>query len=235
MRLFEIEQYTDSSVGGSSDDAVAQFILDYIKEHAQPWINEIKENFSKKVYRGIDRQYKDSPPAFVKNIRTDRRPRDTLPYRHDAFNAMLSAAGAVANRSNSAFTTSIFADAKLYGTPFVFIPLGNFNYTYALAWKDWAEDVNVNSIYYMLKDEVREKLPPLQKWYDSTLEVEHVIADPNSYDQKKINQRIKHDKDLNSAINAEVEIMIAAKAGLYIKPQMYEMIASKMPPPNPSL
>jgi hypothetical protein len=123
----------------------------FLKTKCQPWLKETN-NGKLVVYRGISDR---SGLAFTKKTREDRKPKDTDQIRHKAFNAAIAAAGGVANRENALFCTGDRSTAGSYGKSYVLIPVGKFNYTWAIDWNDWTNDVNM--------DDLRELLLPAPK------------------------------------------------------------------------
>lgn len=130
-----------------SYDQEVEEVVALIRERAQPWL-AASFNGEFTVYRGLGKR----PRAWnfeVIPVRTDRKPIDTPQLRHDMFNAMIAAAGGYANRSNSAFASSRYV-AKSYGQVSVFIPLGEFRYTYSTKWHDWTTSVPWGEIINLL-------------------------------------------------------------------------------------
>ena len=132
----------------------ANNIAKFIKSKCKPWYNQSKQG-KIVVYRGVDpgkEAVSSSSLAFIRKTRPDRRPKDTDMPRHKAFNAVIGAAGGIANRSNSLFTTSKYDIAADYGTVFATIPIGDFHYTWSPYWSDWTHDVKKDNIVKLLKE-----------------------------------------------------------------------------------
>jgi hypothetical protein len=126
--------------------AAANKIATFIRTKCKPWLAASK-NGSITIYRGISDR---GGLAFTKKTREDRRPKDTGAARHQAFNAAIAAAGGVANRSNSLFSSSDDDVAMQYGTAYVLIPVGNFNYTWSPNWDDWTGSAEMSDLAELL-------------------------------------------------------------------------------------
>jgi hypothetical protein len=124
-------------------------VAKFIRENARPWL-EASNNGHWVVYRGI-RGQNDS--VFTRPIRADRKPVDTPEDRHRAFNAVIASIGGVANRSNSAFVTHDANFAGNYGDPYVFMPLGDFHYTWSPVYRDWTADFNGRDLLELMRSD----------------------------------------------------------------------------------
>jgi hypothetical protein len=155
--------------------AAAQKVAAFMQQKCQPWLQGTK-NGQLYIYRGVSDR---GGLAFTKKAREDRRPKDTEPTRHKAFNAAIEAAGGVANRSNSLFCGSR-SQASSYGKVYILVPVGKFNFTWSPKWHDWTGDAE----NYQLK----ELLKPAAK--DNTLEqqIKALQAQIPAYNQKKMKQ-----------------------------------------------
>ena len=119
------------------DRSVVTTLASMIAQGAKEWMVESQDG-RLVFYRGAS-AHPDHALAFVKGVRSDRVPKDTLEDYHDYLNAMITAVGGTANRSNTAAVTANEGDAGEYGLPYVAIPLGDFSYTWSPIWKDWYE------------------------------------------------------------------------------------------------
>lgn len=191
-------------------------IVNFIRTNCQPWLNASNKQF---IYRGvpkIPREY----TSFTKKTRVSRKPKDSSLEQHKSLNFLINLAGGIANRSNSIFCTKSKATARDYGTAFVVLPIGNFNYTWSPIWKDWyiGGSTKINSV---LTKEATEILnSELEKNFDFGNKgpvLKKLYNDPNSYDINKIKETIKVDEGLPEAINSFQEIMIKCKSGFYIE------------------
>lgn len=133
-------------------------ITEYIATKCDPWLQAI-DGPDDRVYRGIPIKKAKSDLVAILPVRSDRKPRDTHPDRHALFDAMLELVGSKANRSNSAFVTGKFSEAVEYGQPYVFIPIGEFSYTWSPIYSDWTNDLSLQEILHNYSDE------PEKEWY----------------------------------------------------------------------
>jgi hypothetical protein len=129
--------------------SMAQRLAEFLKKNARPWL-DVTGWGRLTFYRGISGQYQD-PLVFVQRIRQDRRPLHTRQPNHEAFNALIAAAGGVANRSNAAFVTPEKELANIYGKVFVFMALGPIHTTFHKKWNDWTS-VSMERLIDLLKD-----------------------------------------------------------------------------------
>ena len=117
-------------------------LVEFIRANCQPWLAATK-NGQHKVYRGVD----ENITAWIQNVRSDRSPKDTNESRHHMFNAIISRAGGIANRSNAAFVSGDKYTADTYGTPYVIFPIGDFRYTWSPEYADWTNDLESDVIF----------------------------------------------------------------------------------------
>lgn len=119
----------------------------FIKMHCQPWLSQT-QNGQKLVYRGFSRTWErkgfrlpgqQDLMYFIRPVRKDRRPLNTAAAMHHKLNAELAKCGAVANRTNSVFVTGSHQQASYYGTVYIIVPIGQFNYTWSPEYSDWYE------------------------------------------------------------------------------------------------
>lgn len=129
--------------GDIVEQQIAQ-VADFMKANCAKWLAET-DGGRYTFFRGR-REDTSKYLAFIKPVRTDRDPRDSIPLAHYAYNAMIDAVGGTANRSNSIFATSHYHDAHMYSVPdgmvSVIVPIGDYSYTWSRRWDDW----NVESI-----------------------------------------------------------------------------------------
>jgi hypothetical protein len=195
--------------------ALAQQTADYIRTHAQPWMALSGNGQNFKVYRGILKPPGRETLSFTAPLRQDRVPRDTKLKKHQRFNALIAAAGGTANRSNSAFVTSNFQTANYYGRAYVYIPLGDFTYTFSPYYHDWTAQFDNN-----LLDDLMVKP---KSSTNSTQPQRLDPASPSSYDPKKAAARLRINTDIEKAIKRGLELMIKSDQGLYVEPVFYNI------------
>jgi len=108
-----------------------QEALTFISRECQPFIKESK---LVPLYRGI---LGGKGLAFVKNIRTDRRPKGLSQWWETAQHHM-EKAGIKATRKNSIFVSGDSQDLGMFGNVYRIFPIGRFNY----AWHPEINDFN---------------------------------------------------------------------------------------------
>lgn len=205
MRLYEFD----------NEEEVGKKIADFILENCQQWLRDSGDG-EFVVYRGVKgmtgKQY------FTKPIRQDRRPLDSSEVQHRFYQMLLNMAGATANRENSAFVTTDEHTAQQYGHPFVFIPVGDFDYTFLhpqLHITDWYSSPR-ELVMSFIKDEY------VELWNDAPDSdsgfVELFKIGPDAIDKGTLRYIISN-QHLEKAY--DTEIMIWADKGLYIDQHIY--------------
>ena len=205
MRLYEFENEED----------IGKKIAEFILKNCQQWLRESGDG-EFVVYRGV--RGMTGKKYFTKPIRTDRRPKDSSESQHRFFQMLLHAAGATADRENSAFVISREGIAEQYGDAFVFMPVGDFDYTFlnpSLHIEDWYENPREIALTFV-KDEY------YKLWNDAT-DSDASFADllkigPKVLDESMFKHIIRN-KNLTQA--HDTEIMILADKGLYIDQHIY--------------
>lgn len=136
--------------------AVGKKIAAFIKKNCNPWL-ATTNNGKQKVYRGITTSGTGNSLAFLKTVRTDRTPKDTSARSTAMFNAAIAAVGGLANRTNSVFVSSLAYTAAEYGDVWIYMPVGDFHYTFSPEWADWTHDVQPGSDFTeLLKADVTQ-------------------------------------------------------------------------------
>lgn len=202
MRIFEIE-----------DQGNPEELLQFIKENCGPWLSQTN-NGAHKVYRGVnystihqhgkklDRGNYLADEVFTIEIRTNRGPQGRKLYR-EIYNKVLTELDAVATRENSEPVTSNREQSEQFGVPYVFMPIGNFSYTWSEEIIDWGMFDLVDPDDF---EEFREA-NLAKEWEESMAEY--------------IKPTIRFD-DLLGAIRSGHEISIKASSGLYIDTFVYK-------------
>ena len=132
MRLHEIYQPTNID---SAED-----FKSYILTHCRPWM---QASMNTPFYRG----FRNIHYGEVMTVRQDRRPKDTGELTTNWFNKIIAAAGGVANRTNSVFTSPGIGGAKNYGVVHEVYPIGDFHYTWSTNHSDWTFDFNWQTVH----------------------------------------------------------------------------------------
>jgi hypothetical protein len=198
----------------------APYILAYMQEHCQPWLSSVDPT-TEIIYRGLNSS-RGLEYAFTKPIRTDRNPMNTPPLMQTAFNAIIKAAGGIANRSNSAFCTSLISTAQRYSNydeAFIVMPIGPFHYTWSNEWRDWYLTGTFARVVSLMN---QTGIQHFQTDYDDGKTADKKPeANSANYDLAKVKQLINVDEELSEAIKSYHEIMISASGLLYINPGIY--------------
>lgn len=220
MKIFEIEE----------KDINKAMLRDFIRGNCQPWLQETNRG-QYKVYRGLGYPGDHSVPApgntedtllyaFIKPIETNRKPRGLLHYR-DIYNVILGKMGVAAQRYNSVSVTSNKAEADKFdilNNSRVFIPVGEFHYTWSTVLVDWGEFKKTPKGKELYQEFTKDRLPIE---YDELPEIMEDFLVPT----------IRHDRfgtgDLIEAIESGNEIAVKASYGLYIEENIYKGLFSQ--------
>lgn len=239
MKINEIE----------APDAVKD-VQNFIWKNCQPWM-KATDNGQMVFYRGNSKVPAEaySNGYHVEAVHKDRRPKDSTPELHQFFNRMISIAGGVANRSNSAFVTSSENEAAEYGNHWVYMPIGNFNYTWHDRWVDWFNSAEVRggaadyidykavrkelgiSGFDSLKRKVWDQLRPVFGFtsFDPmpNVDVSKYTADNLPVREDYIRRDIHVDTGLEDAFTRGLEVMISSEKGLYVDVRLYRQLISQ--------
>lgn len=224
MKIFEVvnKPLTDPSI------FTEEGLVTYIKENCQPWLQQTN-NGKLKVYRGTKRGNGKDP--FIHPIRDDRVPSTSSKEYTEFFNYLIDIVdpqNLAPRRHNAAFVNSREEVADAYGKSYVFIPIGNFSFVWSPILFDWYDMEDCGNVEFILKSDVIAKL----LYKDNTgTELERFAHGhcplPKWVNKNKVKKNILT-KNLPAAIESGHEIMIKAKAGLYIPPSLYEKIQPKL-------
>lgn len=196
------------------DKKPAKRIAHVVNSKCQPWLSQTN-NGELYVYRGTypSSRAQEIPKvsvnkAYIKNIRTDRRNKGMGHYRL-VYNTMLPMLGAAATRENSACVNSNVNKTRLFGDPYIFLPIGEFHYTWSTEIMDWGVLQFTDGRYYdMIYDIPLADNPKVLK----------AIANSIEFDNNS----------LQKAIEAKHEILIHAESGLYISPDIYPNVLEEL-------
>lgn len=157
----------------------------FLSENCDPWLRESKGAIA---YRGISKHHTDADVlAYIKRVRSDRKPKDTPENVHNVFNKIIATCGKVANRTNAAFVTGDKWQAGEYGSVYAVFPIGNFNYTWMENVSDWTNLQNQLVMSASLTDsdlqEIRKKFG---EQHDDTMKemtniLQHVVSISKKY------------------------------------------------------
>lgn len=202
-------------------------LANYIRQYCGQWLSEIGDP-ARVFYRGAALRT-GTETAIVFPISKNRPPRDSSAIQNTAYIAMIKAAGGVANRYNSAFVTASKPTAATFGFPYVFMPIGDFHYTWSNLWKDWTQDLRTHTIITRwIKPDIRARFRTPEgsedeysfKMLQDPLARNRIFSEPNSY-ISKVDSVIVVDTGLPQAWQTNHEVMVSAELGLYIHPEFY--------------
>jgi len=92
-----------------------------VEKNCMPFLRELRKRKESFLYSGR----KASRDALIhKQVRTDRKPKDTPEKIHNLLDAEFKKQTGIALRSNSVFCTPDVIEAKKYGTVYVIFPVG---------------------------------------------------------------------------------------------------------------
>ena len=240
-------------IGRPTDDMeeLAARVKTYIDKNCQPWL---RKSGGRIVYRGMGVL---SLTAFTRAVRSRRKPVDSGATTHRLMNMMIQQVGGVANRSNSAFVTSDYHEAGSYGSAYIAMPVGNFNYTWSPVWTDWQQAFDEDDAWEDIIDykKLRKLFTPQQwaqqhreyldrfRWaeynkrefvQDATHRMFHEILNTSSptttiqyIDPGQVKKLIVVDKNLSQAIEHKCEIMIHCEKMLYIDEDFLQQVSEE--------
>lgn len=133
LRLIEQALLEDSN---KWTDANLKSLKTFIDQNCQPYLSQLSSP-NEKLYRGTKTRLSGNLAAAEIPVRSDRKSTHSAPRVTDFFNQAIADAGLVANRNNAIFTTGDIGFARSYGSVYVVIPVGEFNYTWSLTARDW--------------------------------------------------------------------------------------------------
>jgi hypothetical protein len=235
MKLYEIiearedDDYAPYGFDYETTDAFTEKIVDYMHENCRPWLQAISIDYP--IYRGIRHQ----SIAFTRAVRPDREPHDSSFDMHQLYNELIAIAGGTANRSNSAFVSSNYHEAKAYGHPYRVFPIGDFAFTWSPEWPDWYQTLEGDSstsnepLVALMYDNVRASVFDIMRNKENDLSpkavfeaVRNELFKIENYDPRKVKSYINADKELQNAVQSGHEIMIECDRMLYIDKEVFE-------------
>lgn len=221
-------------------DQLAEKTAEYIKKNCQPWLTQTN-NGKLVVYRGVAAY----GYAFVKAIRKNRIPLDSSPGLSKAMNSLIQHAIGpnAAMRNNSAFVSGSreVADYYTHNGSHIFIPVGDFRFTWSPKIKDWYNALSTdgatpkneadNLLPYIFYPQVIHYYKTLMQQAEDSWIFDAMANDglfdnsipPRYINHSKIKKLIRAD-NLKAAIKSNNEIMISAAAGVYIEPEFYNKV-----------
>ena len=180
----------------SSNPSVEE-VLQMIYTDCMPFVKDVSN-----LYIGENLLYsgrKGFDSVIKKSVRTDRKPKDSLPSVHKVFDELFYKKFGLKGRSSALFCTGDYNEAAGYGnTVYIIFPIDKYKILWSYRIFDMYNSPDVNSIYlqygYSLKDNI---------------EISH---------SDKLKDDLMHDiistyttKDLSRAIKSKHEIMLFCK------------------------
>lgn len=176
-----------------SDKAID--VAAFLQSKCRKWLAQT-DNGKQYVYRS-DEIYHRGSLAYTKNIRKDRKPKDTPEEIQNHIDGLLSDNGLIANRSNSMFVVGSRRLVGGYGpSVYIVLPTGNFKYT-------WSN--KIDDLYLFIRDDFKNE-------FKRTKTVKF---------KKLIDSYKGDDGSLTKAINSYNEIMISATKSVLVHPDFY--------------
>lgn len=113
--------------------------LPKIKKECRPFIMECKKNgIQQPIWRGSGKNIKN-----LKKIRArkNRFPKDTPSEAHEYLDGLFKRYHGIYVRSEGVFTTGSYNNAKQYGIPYIFVPVGKYRYFWSDRIMDLFSDI----------------------------------------------------------------------------------------------
>ena len=172
--------------------ATPEEIVEMIKRDCQPFLKEIRYSVTDNyLLRGYMRGLDNLDSINRMQVRKDRKPLHTNKFIHDEFDFYFEDRWGVRPRSEGVFATGDYAQASLYGRPYLFFPIGEFQYF----WSDEIYDLHA----YLSDTKIGYMQSP-KKWSKEDKEEVSNIIEDIVYDKYT-------DENLLSAIHEGHEVM----------------------------
>lgn len=231
--------------GENNRDALQEFI----QQHCGPWLDQSQ---GRPAYRGVSRGV--AFPAFVREVRQNRRPRDSSPDKDAWYEFMLNTAGSGVTRRNALFVTGRWQYAEVYGQVYRVLPMGEFSYAWLPGVSDWGSLTNPDSAAVKWIDpellvgsykfgQFVDRIHTYSVAWQNVLKDQGPLAlakdllritggnhwgidltDPSIYDPELIRQGIRVDEGLPEALQRGAELMIRCDQALYIHLRLEEKL-----------
>lgn len=179
MLLKEIKSLTE-------EIEIHQPVIDYIHRNCQPYLNEVGNDLTKLMWRGVSRNFIRRIPAiqglpdcsFIPGHYADRQPRDTHEAAHKIANELMVKHHGLPFR-NGVFVTGSHAEASDYGEPVLIFPIGEFKYCWSPTITDLSDHVpgGANSVFD--HERLTEKLDKMFSLYYKTTDLKNAIFSEN--------------------------------------------------------
>ena len=148
----------------------AEEVAKILKKECKPFLRETKsaKDF---MWRGLQVGLQVSD-IEKKVVRRGRLPSDTPMWLHKLLDELFEDNFGWKSRSNSAFATGFRQQSMKYGMPFLFFPIGKYNYVWSPDIEDLYEHLNIRKF--------REELTPEQiteEWLEENIISEYIEKD----------------------------------------------------------
>lgn len=191
-------------------------IITLVKRDCKPWLDVVAnlQHGKRMIFRGITVPV--SQPIITRTVRTDRKPRDSEQWIHDALDEMFEDRFGFKYRSQGLFTSPSRGTAKGYtakrgqmideGTVCMIFPKGNIDYCFSKTTKDVSWDIEASLMpdliytYIARKKENKEDYDPADMARDDILG----MIRRNEFDYVQ-------NADIEIAFKKGIEIMIRCK------------------------
>lgn len=125
-------------------------VIKSIDVRCGPFIKEFRRSGANQLlWRGSSKALGGSKVMVQIKPREDRMPKDMPPEIHDQFNDRFKQKFGWYVRSEGVFTTAKRSDAESYGTGYIFMPVGEYEYVYNPQVPDLYSDVEGDQDAYM--------------------------------------------------------------------------------------
>ncbi|AUZ94873.1 hypothetical protein FDI40_gp061 [Agrobacterium phage Atu_ph07] len=150
------------------DITTLEQLTEYVNTHCKEYVQQNPNWVKRPLYRGI--KIAGLKDIQIRQIRQDRKPRDSSNLIQTQIDDYLSANGFKALRGNSIFCTSSQGSAVEFGKEFVIFPIGHFDFTWNPKFDDLTVDIK-DMLYIVPSDEkniyVREMSSSLAGYINS--------------------------------------------------------------------
>lgn len=206
MRLHQI--LTERSVQKYSENEIEQ-AAEFVRKACQPWLAE-SNNGAFKLYRGLSLSSGPDNVIIHADIRRNRRALGHSSLRYFYDNILLD--GSPVKRHNSISTTSSLVEASEFGSAYVVLPVGNYNYIWSTEIVDWGLGDTVE-----LQTWTRLENLPGAAAYDS-------LNDNRRLEIQELSDEIRKTLRMNRDVKESKgrEVMIRADSAVYVNYHIYD-------------
>lgn len=179
-------------------------VIKVIDEKCKPFLSQINSH-NDLLYRGMNKSING---YTIIQTPKNRQPVDTPLEIHKALDEWFLKKFGHRYRSNAAFVTPRFTEAKSYGNPYAFFPIGDFDFVWSNKFGD---------LYAEIQHIVKQKLGA---------SVQNAVKEDPEETKEIVLQLVKNgdytDKNLVDAIRAKNEIMVDCDKYILVDPRVYD-------------